>query len=49
MISFDISDSTKYDRTMAFGWTLVAAGNLMTQQDIEKPIEIGSIIRSYKI
>lgn len=49
LIGFDLSDSTQFDRAMAFGWTLVAAGNLMTQQDIEKPLEITDFVKSYKI
>lgn len=47
LIMFDLTDSTKFDRAMAFGWALVAAGNFMTQQDIENPIPITDFVRTY--
>ena len=49
LIAFDISDSTRFDRTMAFGWTLVGAGNLLTRDAIERPVPIENFIRRYKI
>lgn len=49
LIQFDLHDSTKYDRAMAFGWTLVAAGNLSMNNVDEKPIEITQFFKPHKL
>lgn len=49
LIQFDLQDSTKFDRAMAFGWTLVAAGNLAIHHEVDKPIEITNFFKSHKL
>jgi Hom_end-associated Hint/Homing endonuclease len=46
---FDLSDSTKYDRAMAFLWTMFSVGNQLKMSDIEAPPDVNDIVRTYKL
>jgi hypothetical protein len=46
---FDLSDSTKYDRAMAFLWTMFSVGNQLKMSDIEPPPDVNDIVRTYKL
>jgi hypothetical protein len=49
LIQFDLQDSTKFDRAMAFGWTLVAAGNLTLKQEEDEKVEITQFFKTHKL
>lgn len=46
---FDLSDSTKYDRAMSAIWTLVAAGEITVEDDVDRPEEITEFFKPYKV
>lgn len=47
---FDLSDSTKFDRSMAFIWTMLAVGNRgVTKKERDRPLEVADVVQSHKI
>jgi hypothetical protein len=46
---FDLADSTKFDRAMAFLWTMFSVGNQLKMSDIEAPPDVNDIVRTYKL
>lgn len=48
MLVFDLSNSTKNDATMAFGWTLLGAGPTLDGQVKEKVHEVSLFFKTYK-
>lgn len=50
MAMFDLSDSTKFDRSMAFIMLMLMIGNRSaTKKDKNRPIEVEEVFRSHKI
>ena len=47
-LEFDINNSTKFDESMAAGWTLVAAGKIKYADKPQELADINQYVRSYR-
>jgi hypothetical protein len=48
-LDFDISKTRKYDRMMAFGWTLVGSDRIKLKAKADKVNDISTLFRKNKI
>lgn len=48
-LAFDIGDTTRFDLTMASGYTLIAAREKLYKRTIEQAKDIGDYFRQYKV